>query len=111
MQRAMDIKRRQNIFHSCNRGKGPSLILSGIFAVGAGIVSTGSEEKLPEALRLIMIDTRTAEDQHPLPDEQGNTSGAVNLLGIVFFCSSIDDDYIAQVPNEEKEIDEIGHAA
>jgi len=89
--------------------KGSSRLLPGKLKVGAGIVSTESGKKLPEALRLIEVDTVKAKDQYHYRLQHAVKEETRSLPGAAFLHSGTGEDYAAQIMAEEKQIDDNDH--
>ena len=88
--------------------KGSSKNLPGMMSVGNGIVSTPSGKKLPEALRLLMIDTDKMKDQYHYRIKMAADPETRELPGAAFLHSATGEDYAAQVLAEEKQLDDKG---
>ncbi len=89
--------------------KGSSTTLPGMLSLGSGIVSTPSGKKLPEALRLISVDSQKAKDQFHYRLNTAVKEETRDLPGAGFLHSGVGDDYVAQLLAEEKQLDEKGH--
>ena len=88
--------------------KGSSFALPGMLNLGNSIISTPSGKKLPEALRLISIDTAKAKDQFHYRLQLAFNEETRDLPGAAFLHSGVGDDYVAQILAEEKQINDKG---
>ncbi|MBN1224406.1 MAG: phage terminase large subunit family protein, partial [Candidatus Aminicenantes bacterium] len=70
-----------------------------------------SGKKLPEALRLISVDSQKAKDQFHYRLNMAVKEETRDLPGAGFLHSGVGDDYIAQILAEEKQLDEKGREA
>jgi phage terminase large subunit GpA-like protein len=88
--------------------KGSSSSLPGMLALGSGIVSTPSGKKLPDVLRLLMVDTDKAKDQFHYRLQLAAKDETRDLPGAAFLHADVGDDYVSQILAEEKQQDEKG---
>ncbi len=88
--------------------KGSSAPLPGMLSLGSGIVSTPSGKKLPEALRLITVDTAKAKDQYHYRLQHAAKEETRGLPGAAFLHAGAGGDYAAQILAEEKQINDKG---
>ena len=88
--------------------KGSPVSLPGMLSLGNGIVSTPSGKKLPEALRLISVDTAKAKDQYHYRLQHAAKEETRSLPGAAFLHADTGDDYVSQVLAEEKQLDDKG---
>jgi phage terminase large subunit GpA-like protein len=88
--------------------KGSSTPLPVMLSVGSGIVSTPSGKKLPEALRILAVDTEKAKDQFHFRLKLAANDDTRGLPGAAFLHAGTGDDYVAQILAEEKQLDEKG---
>jgi phage terminase large subunit GpA-like protein len=88
--------------------KGSSSAMPGMLNLGSGIVSTPSGKKLPEALRILSVDTSKAKDQYHFRLQLASKDDTRDLPGAAFLHAGTGTDYAAQILAEEKQIDEKG---
>jgi phage terminase large subunit GpA-like protein len=88
--------------------KGSSKSLPGMLSLGSGILSTPSGKKLPDELRLLMVDTEKAKDQYHYRLQLAMNEETHNLPGAAFLHSGVGDDYVSQILAEEKQMDDKG---
>lgn len=86
--------------------KGASHTLPGFLSLGNGIIATPSGKKLPEALRLINVDTDKGKDQYHYRLKLASDGDTRELPGAGFLHAGTGVDYSAQILAEEKQIDE-----
>jgi phage terminase large subunit GpA-like protein len=89
--------------------KGSSSHLAGMLAMGNAILSTPSGKKLPEALRIISVDTAKAKDQFHYRLQLAINNETRSLPGAAFLHADTKSDYIAQILAEEKQLNDKGH--
>lgn len=89
--------------------KGASSPLHGMLGVGNAILSTPAGKKLPEALRIISIDTAKAKDQFHYRLQLAANEETRDLPGAAFLHADTGEDYAAQILAEEKQLNERGH--
>jgi len=88
--------------------KGASTPLPGMLSIGAGIVSTPSGKRLPEAIRLVTVDTEKAKDQYHYRLKLASREETRDLPGAAFLHAETGKDYVAQILAEEKQKDDKG---
>ena len=88
--------------------KGASYAMPGMLSVGSGIVSTPAGKKLPEALRILSVDTGKAKDQFHFRLQLATKDDTRDLPGAAFLHADTGADYVAQILAEEKQINERG---
>jgi phage terminase large subunit GpA-like protein len=88
--------------------KGSSTALPGMLSLGPGIVSTPAGKKLPEALRILSIDTDKAKDQYHYRLQLAAKEDTRSLPGAAFLDVGTGEDYVQQILAEEKQQDEKG---
>lgn len=88
--------------------KGSSVNLPGMLSLGNAIFSTPAGKKLPQALRLLMVDTDKAKDQYHYRLKLAADEDTRSLPGAAFLHAGTGDDYAAQILAEEKQLDERG---
>lgn len=91
--------------------KGSSSPMPGMLNVGSGIVATPSGKKLPEALRILTVDTEKAKDQYHFRLKLAANDDTRGLPGAAFLHAATGDDYVQQILAEEKQLDEKGREA
>jgi len=89
--------------------KGSSSTLPGMLSLGNAIMSTPSGKKLPEVLRLIMVDTDKAKDQYHYRLQLAAKPETRDLPGAAFLHADTGMDYVAQILAERKQLDEHNH--
>jgi phage terminase large subunit GpA-like protein len=89
--------------------KGSSSSMPGMLSMGNAILSTPSGKKLPEALRIISVDTEKAKDQFHYRLQLAAKEETRGLPGAAFLHTDTSDDYAAQILAEEKQLNEKGH--
>jgi phage terminase large subunit GpA-like protein len=88
--------------------KGASSALPGMLGLGNGIISTPSGKKLPDMLRLLMVDTEKAKDQYHWRLQLASKEDTRGLPGAGFLHSAVGDDYVSQILAEEKQLNDKG---
>ena len=88
--------------------KGASNAIAGMLSLGSGIVSTPSGKKLPEAIRLLTVDTEKAKDQYHYRLKLATKEDTRDLPGAAFLHADTGKDYVAQILAEEKQKDDKG---
>jgi phage terminase large subunit GpA-like protein len=88
--------------------KGASNPIAGMLSMGSGIVSTSAGKKLPEAIRILTVDTEKAKDQYHYRLKLATREDTRDLPGAAFLHSGTGMDYVAQILAEEKQKDEKG---
>ena len=88
--------------------KGASSAMPGMLSPGSGIVSTPSGKKLPEALRILSVDTEKAKDQYHYRLSLAAKDDTRGLPGCAFLHAATGTDYVHQILAEEKQQDEKG---
>ena len=88
--------------------KGSSSALPGMLGLGNAIMSTPSGKKLPDVLRLIMVDTDKAKDQFHYRLQLASKPETRDLPGAAFLHADTGMDYVAQILAEQKQLDEKG---
>lgn len=88
--------------------KGASAAMPGMLAMGNGIVSTPSGKKLPEVLRLLMVDTEKAKDQFHYRLKLAADPETKGLPGAAYLHKDVGDDYVGQILAEQKQRDDKG---
>jgi phage terminase large subunit GpA-like protein len=88
--------------------KGSSSAQPGMLSVGSGIVATPSGKKLPEALRILIVDTEKAKDQYHFRLKLAANDDTRGLPGAAFLHADTGSDYVGQILAEEKQLDEKG---
>jgi len=86
--------------------KGSSNPLPGMLNVGNEIMSTPGGKKLPDGLRLIIVDTNKAKDQFHYRLQLASKQETRDLPGAAFLHSATGGDYTAQILAEKKQVDE-----
>lgn len=89
--------------------KGSSSPMPGMLSVGNAILSTPAGKKLPEALRIISVDTGKAKDQFHYRLALASKEETRSLPGAAFLHADTGEDYAAQILAEEKQLNERGH--
>jgi hypothetical protein len=82
--------------------------MPGMLSPGSGIVSTPSGKKLPEALRILSVDTEKAKDQYHYRLSLAAKDDTRGLPGCAFLHAATGTDYVHQILAEEKQQDEKG---
>ena len=88
--------------------KGASAAMPGMLSLGNAIVSTPSGKKLPDALRLLSVDTEKAKDQYHYRLGLAAGEDTRGLPGAAFLHAATGTDYVHQILAEEKQQDEKG---
>ncbi|MEI7636362.1 MAG: terminase gpA endonuclease subunit, partial [Syntrophus sp. (in: bacteria)] len=88
--------------------KGSSKFLPGMLSLGNAIMSTPSGKKLPEALRIISIDTDKAKDQFHYRLQLAANPETRELPGAAFLNRDTGTDYVAQILGEQKHLNDKG---
>ncbi len=88
--------------------KGASHAIPGMLSLGAGIVSTPAGKKLPEALRILSVDTAKAKDQFHFRLQLAAKEDTRSQPGAAFLHADTGPDYVSQILAEEKQQDEKG---
>jgi phage terminase large subunit GpA-like protein len=88
--------------------KGASSPLPGMLSLGSGILSTPAGKKLPEELRVVMVDTAKAKDQFHYRLHLAAKDDTRSLPGALFLHAATQMDYVGQILAEEKQQDEHG---
>ena len=88
--------------------KGSSTSLPGMLNLGNGIMSTPSGKKLPDVLRLLIIDTDKAKDQFHWRLKLAASDDTRSLPGVAFLHSAVGEDYASMILAEEKQINDKG---
>jgi len=86
--------------------KGSSTILPGKLSLSNAIISTPAGKKLPDALRLIMVDTEKAKDQFHYRLQLASNPETRGLPGGAFLHRDVGEDYAQQILAEEKQMDD-----
>ncbi len=89
--------------------KGSSTPLPGMLHIGNEILSTPSGKKLPDGLRLIIVDTDKAKDQFHYRLQLAAKPDTRDLPGAAFLHAGTGTDYAAQILAEQKQVDERGN--
>jgi phage terminase large subunit GpA-like protein len=89
--------------------RGASYAMPGMLSLGAGIVSTPSGKKLPEALRILSVDTSKAKDQYHFRLQMAMKEETRGLPGAAFLHADTGADYVAQILAEEKQVNDKGN--
>jgi hypothetical protein len=79
-----------------------------MLSVGNAIVSTPSGKKLPEALRLLSIDTEKGKDQYHHRLQLASLAETRGMPGAAYLHKDTGDDYVGQILAEQKRLDEKG---
>jgi phage terminase large subunit GpA-like protein len=90
-------------------GKGSSAPLPRMLNIGNEILSTPGGKKLPDGLRLVIVDTNKSKDQFHYRLQLAAGQVTRDLPGAAFLHSGADADYAAQILAEEKQVDRRGH--
>jgi phage terminase large subunit GpA-like protein len=88
--------------------KGASSALPGMLSLGNAIISTPSGKKLPEALRIISVDTTKAKDQYHYRLQLASQEETRGMAGCAYLHAETGIDYVAQVLAEQKQLNERG---
>jgi phage terminase large subunit GpA-like protein len=91
--------------------KGASAPLNGMLQLGSGILSTPAGKKLPEELRVLLVDTEKAKDQFHYRLHLAAKEDTRDLPGALFLHAATGNDYVSQILAEEKQKDERGRDA
>ena len=86
--------------------KGSSTTLPGMLKLGETIISTPAGKKLPEVIRLLVIDTEKAKDQYHYRLNMAAKEETRELPGAAFLHGATGEDYVAQILAEEKQRDD-----
>jgi phage terminase large subunit GpA-like protein len=89
--------------------KGSSSNMPGMLSVGNAIISTPSGKKLPDVLRLIMVNTDKAKDQYHYRLQLASKDETRSLPGAAFLHADTGVDYAAQILAEQKQLNDKGH--
>lgn len=88
--------------------KGSSTPLAGMLNIGNEILSTPGGKKLPDGLRLIIVDTQKAKDQYHYRLQLAANPDTRDLPGASCLHGDTGADYVAQILAEQKRIDDRG---
>src|SRR5574343_453621 len=89
--------------------KGSSRNLPGMLSLGPAILSTPSGKKLPEALRILSVDTDKAKDQYHYRLQLATKPETCDLPGAAFLHKDTGTDYVAQILAEETQVNDTGY--
>ena len=89
--------------------KGSSTPLPGMLHVGNEILSTPGGKKLPDGLRLVIVDTNKAKDQFHYRLQLAANPETRDLPGAAFLHAGTGADYAGHILAEQKLVDERGH--